>query len=152
MNQGSNSWSNEVFDVLPEQAWKELAASNRSCLVDVRSQPEWTFVGTPDLTSIGRMVHFVEWSRYPDQAVNSGFYDEVSGCFESELPDTVFFICRSGVRSKAAATVYARRAALDGIKVQCINVAEGFEGDLDGENKRGNINGWKMKGLPWRQS
>jgi rhodanese-related sulfurtransferase len=32
------------------------------------------------------------------------------------------------------------------------NVAGGFEGDLDEERHRGQRNGWKALGLPWRQS
>jgi hypothetical protein len=29
---------------------------------------------------------------------------------------------------------------------------EGFEGDLDDQYHRGNINGWRFHQLPWRQS
>jgi hypothetical protein len=36
--------------------------------------------------------------------------------------------------------------------VNCINVTEGFEGDLDAEGHRGNLNGWRARGLAWRQS
>jgi len=33
-----------------------------------------------------------------------------------------------------------------------INISDGFEGDLDGQQHRGNINGWRHSGLAWRQS
>jgi rhodanese-related sulfurtransferase len=58
----------------------------------------------------------------------------------------VLFLCRSGARSRAAAV------ALTGLGfAKAFNVAGGFEGDPDGERHRGNINGWKAAGLPWRQ-
>ena len=34
----------------------------------------------------------------------------------------------------------------------CLNVADGFEGPLDAQAKRGAAGGWKAEGLPWRQS
>jgi len=33
-----------------------------------------------------------------------------------------------------------------------VNVAEGFEGDLDATGRRGSLGGWKARGLAWRQS
>ena len=33
----------------------------------------------------------------------------------------------------------------------CYNVAEGFEGDRDGDLHRGSVGGWKVAGLPWAQ-
>ena len=39
-----------------------------------------------------------------------------------------------------------------GRKTNCVNVDEGFEGDLDDNNHRGLVNGWKKRGLPWRQT
>ena len=34
----------------------------------------------------------------------------------------------------------------------CLNVADGFEGPLDAQAKRGASAGWKAAGLPWRQT
>ena len=59
----------------------------------------------------------------------------------------LFFLCRSGVRSRSAAvamTAVGFKAAH--------NIAGGFEGDLDEERHRGRSNGWKAAGLPWRQN
>ncbi len=58
----------------------------------------------------------------------------------------VLFLCRSGARSRSAAM-----AATAAGYAKAYNVAEGFEGDLDGEGHRGKLNGWKVAGLPWRQ-
>ena len=33
-----------------------------------------------------------------------------------------------------------------------INILEGFEGALDADKHRGNIDGWRFHGLPWQQS
>ena len=58
----------------------------------------------------------------------------------------VVLLCRSGVRSVAA----ARRATELGI--EAYNILEGFEGDADSEGHRGRKGGWRMRGLPWRQN
>jgi rhodanese-related sulfurtransferase len=57
----------------------------------------------------------------------------------------VLLLCRSGVRSIAA----AKRATE--LNLQAFNILEGFEGDPDGNAQRGNKGGWRLSGLPWRQ-
>lgn len=57
----------------------------------------------------------------------------------------VVLLCRSGVRSVAA----AQRAAQLGI--EAYNILEGFEGDVDANSQRGHVGGWRLRGLPWRQ-
>ncbi|HEU4379951.1 MAG TPA: rhodanese-like domain-containing protein, partial [Hyphomicrobiaceae bacterium] len=58
----------------------------------------------------------------------------------------IFFICRSGARSlKAAEAMVAAGYS------RCRNVADGFEGPLDPHRHRGQLSGWKAKGLPWTQ-
>ena len=141
-----------IADWLPGQAWRELSANQRSGLVDVRTRPEWVYVGVPDLSTIGRRQVFVEWRSFPEMCENTSFVDEVASELEPDWPDTLIFICRSGVRSREAARAFSGAAAEQGRPVRCINLAEGFEGDLDGDRRRGRLNGWKVKGLPWRQS
>ena len=58
----------------------------------------------------------------------------------------VLVLCRSGARSRAAAIALTQAGFQ-----QAINIADGFEGDRDGEGHRGNHNGWKAADLPWRQ-
>jgi rhodanese-related sulfurtransferase len=59
----------------------------------------------------------------------------------------LLMLCRSGARSRAAAV------ALTGAGfARAYNIAGGFEGDPDGMRHRGQVNGWKAEGLPWRQS
>ncbi|MCY3878100.1 MAG: rhodanese-like domain-containing protein [Rhodobacteraceae bacterium] len=141
-----------IADISPELAWRELASNPESALVDVRTRAEWSFVGCADLTETGRRQAFVEWRHFPQLDVNPRFVDDVADRFGSDWPDTLIFICRSGVRSREAAGVFSQAASDRGRMVRCLNLAGGFEGDLDEESRRGAVNGWKVKGLPWKQS
>lgn len=58
----------------------------------------------------------------------------------------ILLLCRSGKRSAAA----AEAATLAGFTA-VYNVLEGFEGDLDTQQRRGDSGGWRHWGLPWVQ-
>jgi rhodanese-related sulfurtransferase len=58
----------------------------------------------------------------------------------------VVLICRSGKR-----TVEAGRALEAAGFGEVVNVLHGFEGDLDDQDHRGSVNGWRFEGLPWAQ-
>ena len=139
-----------VDDVDVEKAWKSLTATPRSQLVDVRTRAEWTYVGIPDLGSIGKRPLLVEWQTFPDQSVDPRFVERLVGELKAlgiQADDELFFICRSGSRSLAAAKAMAEA----GYRA-CHNVAGGFEGPLDEGRHRGAVEGWKAAGLPWQQS
>lgn len=122
-----------------------LTSEKDSVLIDVRTVPEWQFVGVPDLSALGKDVLFIEWQSYPEMKINENFVDDVRAAgVKPEQP--VYLICRSGVRSKAA----AKALTAAGYQV-CYNVAEGFEGDKDDRARRGSIGGWRYHDLPWRQ-
>ncbi len=132
-------------DITPSEAWRILAEDPRAVLVDVRTPAEWGYVGVPDLSALGKRPLFASWALFPTMQINDGFVDEVIGTgIPADAP--VLFICRSGVRSRAAAIALARRGY-----ETCFNVAGGFEGDPDGQRHRGTVNGWKVEGLPWIQ-
>ncbi len=142
----------ELKEMQPRDAWDRLSATEGAALIDVRSRPEWAFVGVTDLQSIGRPMVLAEWLGYPDMTINPGFYDEVVAKLGNDQPRALFFLCRSGSRSRDAA-VHFEATARDADKpVPCFNILEGFEGDLDPAGHRGTVNGWKQSGLPWRQS
>ena len=141
-----------ISQVSPQETWRELTEVTGSALVDVRTQAEWNFVGVPDTRSVGRTTAFVEWRKYPVMAVNQGFLPDLEAALDGDMPERLYFICRSGARSLEAAGVVQSAMDERGTPVQCFNVAEGFEGDLDADGHRGLINGWKAHGLPWRQS
>ena len=130
-------------DVTPAQAWDLLASDPDAVLVDVRTRAEWTFVGLPDLSALGRDPALVEWTSYPSGQPNPAFLAQL----EAAAPDrgaTVLFLCRSGVRSVGSSDAAARAGW-----TRAYNVLEGFEGPtVDGH--RGAV-GWRAAGLPWFQ-
>ncbi|MEM9795875.1 MAG: rhodanese-like domain-containing protein [Pseudomonadota bacterium] len=128
-----------------------MSEDSRSVLVDVRTRPEWGFVGGPDLSDLKKDVLRVEWKSWPDMAPNPAFVGALLDGGDG-LPSHYLFICRSGARSMQAAQAVAATLSAKGVSVTCTNVAEGFEGDLDADKHRGGLNGWKARGLPWRQS
>ncbi len=132
-------------DISATEAWEKLAGDAGAQLVDVRTMAEWNFVGLPDLSSLGRRVHCVEWQSFPTGAQNPGFVGEAGGVLTDKTAP-VLLLCRSGARSRAAAIALTRAGF-----AQAFNIAGGFEGDMDQEGHRGNLGGWKAAGLPWRQ-
>ena len=137
-------------DLDASEAWEILDGDLKAQLVDVRSVAEWTFVGAPDLSSLGRRTHLVEWQSYPDMQVNPDFVQDVRDALHQVGADEatpVMFLCRSGARSRAAAQAMTRAGFQ-----KSLNVRSGFEGEMDASGHRGAINGWKAAGLPWRQS
>ena len=83
----------------------------------------------------------------PDFAVTLS--ESLEKMFSGQEPSniTLLFICRSGARSNEAANYFINL----GYK-NSYNIISGFEGDLNEENHRGKLNGWKAENLPWRQS
>ncbi|HSF96273.1 MAG TPA: rhodanese-like domain-containing protein [Thermohalobaculum sp.] len=141
-----------IDEVTPVEAFRIMREDPGTVLIDVRTRAEWAFVGMPDLDALGREVWPVEWAVFPTMAPNPNFLAELSGRMTGPRPGRMFFICRSGARSMAAAAATGEAFARRGIAVHCTNVAEGFEGDRDREGHRGRVNGWKHRGLPWRQN
>jgi rhodanese-related sulfurtransferase len=134
-----------IEDVEAGKVWEALKADPRAQLCDVRTDAEWTFVGLPDLHEIGREPVLIPWQLYPTMQRNAGFLEHLREAgLDAETP--IYFICRSGARSMAA----AQAAAAAGYG-SVYNVAEGFEGPPDADGHRGQVAGWKATGLPWRQ-
>jgi len=89
-------------DVNCSDAYVGLQADSDAVLVDVRTTAEWSYVGHPDLTQIGKRVIFLEWQRFPDGALNGSFLQQLREAGVREgVP--IYFLCRSGGRSAAAA-------------------------------------------------
>ena len=51
----------KVDDVEVEEVWERLKRDPASVLIDVRTQAEWTFVGVPDISSLGKQLLLIEW-------------------------------------------------------------------------------------------
>ncbi|AOY01369.1 rhodanese-like domain-containing protein [Jeongeupia sp. USM3] len=124
--------------VTPAEAQLLLTSLPNARLVDVRTHAEWAFVG------VVPGAELIEWKRYPGMAPNPDFLTQLRAVVDPE--SVVLFLCRSGARSHDAAQL----AAAHGFAT-ALNVLEGFEGDKDGEQHRGHLNGWKAAGLPWVQ-
>ena len=133
-------------DVSPATAWKILGERKNALLIDVRTRAEWNYVGVPDLAALGGKPALMEWQIFPSMQQNPDFV----GTLSREIADKdapMLFLCRSGVRSVAAAKAMSAAGYSS-----CFNVADGFEGPLDAQAKRGATAGWKAAGLPWRQT
>jgi rhodanese-related sulfurtransferase len=132
-------------DVDVRRAWELLRQDDKAVLIDVRTKPEWRYVGHPDLKALGKEPLFVEWQGYPDPKLNPSFTAEVEAAGVSKEA-TVLLLCRSGARSRAAAIALTKLGYR-----RCYNISDGFEGAKDKDGHRGRSGGWKAAGLPWQQ-
>jgi len=68
-------------DILSVDAYELLKGDSASVLIDVRTQAEWTYVGTPDIQALGKTPLFLEWQSYPSMAVDGDF----AACHEAGI-------------------------------------------------------------------
>jgi len=123
-------------DVSPQLACQWWQAGE-AVLVDVRTDAERAWVGfVPGATALA-------WKQWPGMVMNAGFDEALLAAVPAGRK--VLFLCRSGVRSVAA----AQRATALGL--EAYNILEGFEGDPDAYGQRGHLGGWRLRGLPWQQ-
>ncbi len=131
-------------NLLPKMAVDRLNENPDAVLIDVRTSAEHKYVGFPENSIL------IPWFDEPDlnsdpsafcEAVNNHLSDR-SDILSTEL----ILICRSGFRSNEALK------CLQSNGFTCVShVASGFEGDLDENDHRGNLNGWRNDGMPWSQ-
>ena len=134
-----------IKNISSRECFEKLSIEVNSQLIDVRTKPEWIYVGVPDLSSINKKVIFVSWQVYPEMGTNKFFENQI---LESNIKkdDNLYFICRSGQRSHDAAKFLDSRSFSN-----CFNVIDGFEGNLNHERQRASIDGWQFNKLPWKQ-
>ena len=124
--------------VTPAEA-HALVEAGVATIVDVRTRFENEYVGRiPD-------APLVEWKALGASGPDPRFVEKLNA-----VPDKrehLLFLCRSGVRSHAAAI-----AATQSGYEHAFNILEGFDGDLDEAGHRGARGGWRAAGLPWVQS
>ena len=125
-------------DVTPAEAWR-LAGSGQAVIVDVRTGEEWYWVGR-----VPGAEH-IEWAIGRQQTRNENFLTDLAARVPRDRQ--VLFLCRSGVRSQAAA-----KAATSVGYASAWNIVGGFEGPIDDQRQRGKLSGWRAAGLPWEQS
>jgi rhodanese-related sulfurtransferase len=134
-----------VDDIAPQQVLEALVSQPRAQLVDVRTDIEWAQIGVPDLTATGKQPAMISWQVAPTMQVNAGFLDDMKAAGLTP-DDHIYFLCRSGVRSTAAAQL-AEAAGYPHV----YNIADGFEGPPDATGARGHVAGWQADGLPWKR-
>lgn len=126
----------EIFNMPSEKIKDFLNDNSNSVVLDVRTEEEWNYVGKPDAESLNSKTLFISILVGPDRQKNENFVQEFLDKKVSKK-DNVLIICRSGVRSMAAAKLLEQQ----GYK-NLINISDGFEGNpATGE-------GWKKSNLP----
>ena len=133
-------------DVTPADAWAALTQSTNAQLVDVRTQAEWSFAGIASLDSLNKTVKTVSWKFYPNFELNARFVEQLEQTVADKTAP-LYFLCKTGGRSTDAAI-----AATAAGYTQCYNIEGGFEGNINTNHQRGQVNGWKASRLPWQQA
>jgi rhodanese-related sulfurtransferase len=136
-------------DLPVDESLRVLAADPKAVMVDVRTEPEWQYVGSPDLSGLQKDILFLSWQVYPSMQVAPNFVEQLGKELRKRGADEatpVLFLCRSGARSRSAAMAMTQAGWS-----RCYNIVDGFEGPMDANRHRGSTRGWKAQGLPWRQ-
>ena len=132
-------------NLLPKMAVERLQNNPQALFVDVRSKAEFKYVGYPENSILIPWIDDPDWEPNPE-AFSDAVMQELDG--HENLSDTeIILICRSGFRSNEALKCLENKGF-----TQVSHVASGFEGDLDENDHRGNLNGWRHDGMPWSQS
>jgi len=132
-------------NLLPKMAVERLQRNSQALFVDVRSKAEYKYVGFPENSILIPWIDDPDWEPNPE-AFSDAVMQELDG--RENLSDTeIILICRSGFRSNEALKCLENKGF-----TQVSHVASGFEGDLDENDHRGNLNGWRHDGMPWSQS
>jgi len=131
-------------NLLPKMAVERMNENPEAVLIDVRTRAEHKYVGFPKSSIL------IPWFDEPDlESDPDAFYESVRAALSdrSDVMDTeLILICRSGYRSNEALKCLQSKG------FTCVShVASGFEGDLDENDHRGNLNGWRNDGMPWSQ-
>ena len=140
-----------VQQITANDAFFKLPHEKNAALIDVRTDAEFTFVGTADLSEIGANLILLPWKNFPAMNLNPDFTANLEKNLIEKFGETrhetqLIFMCLSGGRSQQAA-IHMTQLGYE----NCFNLIGGFEGEADFAGHRGNISGWKASNLPWRQ-
>ena len=126
----------EIFSIPSEKVKDFINNNNDSVILDVRTEEEWNMVGKPDGEALNVKTLFISLLIGSDRQRNENFTKDFNKKKISKK-NNILIICRSGVRSMAAAELLQQQ----GYK-NLINISDGFEGNpATGE-------GWKKSNLP----
>jgi rhodanese-related sulfurtransferase len=126
----------EIFSIPSEKVKDFINNNNDSVILDVRTEEEWNMVGKPDGEALNAKTIFISFLVGPDRQRNENFTKDFNEKKISKK-NNILIICRSGVRSMAAAKLLQQQGYTN-----LINISDGFEGNpTAGE-------GWKKSRLP----
>lgn len=126
--------------VTPREAFELVQQDARVKLIDVRTNAERDWVGRVMLPEAQHGA--VQWSSWPGGVPNPDFVQQLGALAGKD--DILLFLCRSGVRSRHAATLATQHGFANSY-----DILEGFEGDKDGQGHRKTVGGWCHARLPW---
>lgn len=115
-----------------------MASPSDTFIIDVRTRPEYEFVGHPDVPN---GVPNIPLFFYEDWRPNENFVADVEEKFSKD--DTLLIICRSGHRAETAAWQLLKTGF-----ASLYFIADSFEGSFDNDGHR-TKDGWKNNGLPY---
>jgi rhodanese-related sulfurtransferase len=124
----------------PRQSWDLLQTTPDAILVDVRMEIESLYVGRPP-----RAIN-IPWYEFPEFETDAAAFVVAVESEVRSKDQSVVLICRSGSRTLDAGEALVRAGFTN-----VVNVVNGFEGDLDANDHRSTVNGWRFDGLPWEQ-
>lgn len=125
-----------VKNINSSDAWTFLQENKEALLIDVRTPEEWINIGRPDLKKLNNHLYMISWLFFPEKNLNADFMNELNKVASNQdVP--LLFLCKSGVRSEAAA-----KCAIDKGYTNCFNIIDGFEGSSPV------LKGWKGNLLP----
>jgi rhodanese-related sulfurtransferase len=142
----------------PRASYDFLIANRDAAFIDCRSESEYFLVGHPVIPGVKEDGTVDSQGSFAWRPENICYSDDFSAEPNDEFvhqsvrfigPNRtrpVVIICRSGRRSVGAAKDLEAFGYTD-----VINVVYGFEGELNDQDQRGKLNGWRFDGLPWEQ-
>ena len=131
-------------DVAPVDAYNAVMASG-AYIVDVRTDAEFIWVGHPNVPKVVNVSWMIE--NKGSFKVNPSFITDMDGIFGAAKDTPIITMCRSGVRSVAAAN------ALEAAGYTNVSyMLDGFEGGGRDQYGYRTVNGWKNSGLPGHTS
>ena len=79
MVQSSDNFEKKIIieESPPSSVYSDLSIDDSSYLIDVRTKPEWNFVGYPFIKNMKNDIIFCEWAFYPLMQKNPHFEDEI---------------------------------------------------------------------------
>lgn len=129
---------------MPKVAMQRIKENPDIFFVDVRCEAENKFVGRPIDCILVPWLDEPNWEPDPEEFVAA--VKRFIGARDDLLDVELILICRSGYRS-----TFAGNCLLEYGFNNVAHVASGFEGDLDENDQRGFLNGWRHDGMPWDQ-